>query len=126
VTVQNTGSLALRYSVAATWSSGNALTSALQISVRSLADAGAACDGTLSWGTGDVASTMTATGNATSLPLFGSQTTGAQAGDRTLSAASSEHLCVRLQLPTSAGNNVADLTSGLSLAFAAEQTANNP
>lgn len=126
VTVTNAGSLSLRYSGAASWSAGNALTSVLQLSVRSIAAPGATCDGSLAWGTGDVVSPRAATGSATSLALFGDHATGAQAGDRTLAAATSETFCVRLALPTSAGNEVANLTSDLTLQLAAEQTANNP
>lgn len=126
VTVENSGSLGLRYSGAASWSVGNALTSALRISVRPLASAGATCDGSLAWGTGDIVSDAAATGNATALPLFGSASAGAHAGDRTLAASTDESFCVRLSLPTSAGNEVADRTSDLTLQFAAEQTANNP
>jgi len=126
VTVQNSGSLGLRYSAVASWSVGNALTSALRISVRSIASAGATCDASLAWGTGDLASDKGAAGNATSLALFGAASAGADPGDRALGAASGESLCVRLALPASAGNEVADRTSDLTLQFAAEQTANNP
>ncbi len=126
VTVQNSGSLGLRYAGEAGWSSGNALTSILQVSARTLSSAASTCDSTLGWGSGDVVTNQVATDNTTSLPLFGSPNTGAQPGDRLLSAASAEHFCVRLTLPSTAGNNVANLTSDLSLAFAAEQTANNP
>jgi len=126
VTVQNSGSLGLRYSAAASWSTGNALTSVLQLSARSIASPGATCNASLGWGTGDVVAPTAATGNATSLTLIGSSAAGAQTGDRALAAAASETFCVRLALPAAAGNEVANLTSNLTLQFAAEQTANNP
>lgn len=125
VTVQNAGSLQSRYSAKAGWSTGNALTSALTLSVRTIAAAGSTCDASLAWGTSDVATNETASSNATTLALFGSSTAGQQTGDRALGAASNEYLCVRLALPSSAGNSVASLTSSLTLTFDAEQTANN-
>jgi len=90
VSVQNSGSLQSRYSAKATWSAGNALTSALTLSVRSIASAGATCDATLAWGTADLATNANAASNATSAALFGSSTAGQQTGDRTLGAASTE------------------------------------
>lgn len=125
VSVQNSGSQESRYSAKATWSAGNALTSALTLSVRSIASAGATCDATLAWGTADLATNANAASNATTAALFGSATAGQQTGDRTLGAASTEYLCVRLALPSAAGNSVANLTSNLTLTFDAEQTANN-
>jgi len=125
VSVDNTGSLQSRYSGKATWSTGNALTSALTLSVRTIASAVAACDATLSWGTADVVTNASGSGNATTVALFGSAATGQQAGDRTLGAATTEYLCIRMALPTSAGNSVSSLTSNLALTFDAEQTTNN-
>jgi hypothetical protein len=125
VTVQNAGSLQSRYSSTATWSASNALTTALTLSARTIASAVATCDGTLTWGTADVATNVSPASSATTAALFGNPNAGAQAGDRTVSAATSEYLCIRLALPSSAGNAVGGLTSNLTLTFDAEQTANN-
>jgi hypothetical protein len=124
ISVQNSGSLAARYSAHAAWSTANALTSALSISVRTIASTSAACDASLAWGTGDLATD--ASGAGASVALFGSSSAGQQTGDRALAASAAEVLCVRLSLPTSAGNSVADQTSSLSVVLDAEQTANNP
>lgn len=126
ISVQNSGSLAARYSARAAWSPANALTSALTLSVRTIASTSATCDATLAWGTGDLVTNAAGTGDAASVPLFGSATTGQQTGDRALAAAATEVLCVRLSLPTSAGNAVASQTSSLSVVLDAEQTVNNP
>ena len=57
---------------------------------------------------------------------IGSNTQGAQAGDRTLAAASNEVLCFRVTLPLTAANTLQGLTSAATLTFDAEQVANNP
>jgi hypothetical protein len=125
VTVTNSGSLALRYSGTATWSASNALSQAITLSVQSIASAGATCDATVgtNWAAPNVAANITASG--TSVALFGSPVAGQQTGDRTLSAASAEYFCIREQLPSTATNTVANLTSNVNLQFDAEQTANN-
>jgi hypothetical protein len=125
VTVSNSGSLALRYSATATWSASNALSQAITLSVQTIGSAGATCDSTVgtNWTLPNVAANITATG--TSVALFGSPVAGQQAGDRTLNAAAAEYLCVREQLPSTATNTVANLTSNVNLQFDAEQTANN-
>lgn len=125
VTVTNSGTLALRYSGTVTWSVSNALSQAVTLSAQTIASAGATCDGTVAtnWTAPNVASNVTASG--TSVALFGSTTAGQQTGDRTLSASSAEYLCFREQLPSTATNTVASLSSNLNLQFDAEQTANN-
>ena len=125
VSVTSAGSLQSRYSGRATWSTASALTSTLALSVRTIASGVATCDGSLAWGTGDVATNRTAGQGQTAVALFGDPAAGGQPGDRTLGAATTEHLCVRLALPASAGNAVAGLSSALTLTFDAEQTANN-
>jgi hypothetical protein len=123
VTVTDAGSLALRYSGAVSWSVSNALTQSVQLSIRSVPSPAATCDASLTWGTGDLASNVTAP--STTAALFGSAVTGQQAGDRLLAAATSESFCVREVLPATATNSVANLTATLTLQFDAEQTANN-
>ncbi|MFN8156771.1 MAG: hypothetical protein U0R68_05115 [Candidatus Nanopelagicales bacterium] len=127
VSVANSGSLALRYSGVATWSAAGTLPNTATLSMRTIASSGATCDGTLSWGTGDVVTNAKAAStSATSVTLFGSSSAGAQTGDRNAAAAATDYFCVRLALPSSADNTVAGQTSNLTLSFDAEQTANNP
>lgn len=129
VTVSNSGTLADRYAATLKWSASNAMTQAVQVSVRTIASGAATCDGTLAW-TGVVdnatylAKDVTAAGS--SQALFGSAVAGAQTGDRGLAASGSDYLCVRTVLPAATGNTAASQTAGLSIAFDAEQTANNP
>jgi hypothetical protein len=126
VTVQDSGSLALRYSGQASWGTAGVLPASAQISMRSIASPTAPCDGSIPLGTGDIVTNVSASSTlSTSVAMFGSSSTGQQPGDRALAAATSESLCVRLQLPTSAGNAVANQTSTLAFQFA-EQTINNP
>ena len=122
VTVTNSGSLAQRYAGTLQWAASNAMTQAVQVSARTVASAGATCDGTLTWGTGDVATNVTAA--STSIALFGSSATGAQTGDRALAAAASDYLCVRELEPSTYSTNTV-VSSNLSLTFDSEQTANN-
>jgi hypothetical protein len=126
VSVQNSGSLQARYSAAITWSSANELTSALTLSAKSIASAGATCDASLTWTSGNLATDVSAASGQTTAALFGNATAGNQTGDRTINAAATEFVCVRLALPAATGNTAASKTSNLSLDFVAEQTANNP
>lgn len=129
VTVTNSGSLADRYAATLRWSASNAMTQAVQVSVRTIASGAATCDGTLAWAGSVDSSTYLAkdvTAASTSQALFGSTAAGAQTGDRALAASSADYLCVRMALPSATGNTAASQTSGLSIAFDAEQTANNP
>ena len=121
-TVANGGTLALRYAVTESWTSANALSAAVSLSVRTIASAGAACDGSLTWGSADLATNVTTA--TTSGNVVGDPTTGAQTGDRPLATSGTEYLCVREQLPL-ATTTGAGLSSNLSLTFAGEQTANN-
>jgi hypothetical protein len=128
VTVSNSGSLADRYAATLTWSASNAMTQAVQVSVRALGSAPSTCDATLAWGasvdnTTYLAKDVVAAG--TSQALFGSTAAGAQLGDRSLAASSADYLCVRTVLPAATGNTAASQSSALSIAFDAEQTANN-
>lgn len=127
VSVQNSGSLALRYASTANWSAAGPLPATATLSVRTIASAVATCDSTLAWGTGDVVKDAKAASvSATAVTLFGSSVAGQQTGDRTLAAASTDYYCVRLLLPAAADNTVASQTSNLTISFDAEQTVNNP
>lgn len=124
VTLTNTGSLQARVASKATWSQSNALTQALSLSVRQITNGSTTCDATLGWGTGDIISNQVAGVGITTIPVYGSATTGQQPGDRTVSAAGVETYCARLTLPVATGNAAASLTSDLTFTFDAEQTAN--
>jgi hypothetical protein len=132
LTVSNGGSLQLRYAVqrSADNTDGKALGAALRL--RIALRGGAACDFPYYNADG---STTTLTDDTQLYEGLGFPTSatntigdiaqGAQAGDRTLAAASSEVLCVSVVLPTSAGNALQSATTNATLDFVAEQTANN-
>lgn len=119
LTVTNAGTAQLRYAL--TSSSTNADAKALRdgitltIKLRDVAaDACTDFDGTSLY-TGTLASAA-----------FGNTATGAQTGDRTLSGAASEKLCLRATLPITAGNSYQGGATTTTFTFDAEQTANNP
>ena len=131
ITVRNNGTLDLRYAlyVAATDPDTNNLKDELEITIKGIDVTVPAtpCDDF------DGASIYPATTNfdgaaaaGTFVSLFGSETAGADAGDRPLTAAASEVLCFRVKLPTTAPNSVQNSTTTLTFEFRAEQTANNP
>jgi len=146
LTVANAGSVIERYSVSLLWSANNALSQGLQVSVQKLATGSTACDGTLAWGTGDLATNVSlASGTAisgTTYPtaLVGATAAGNQTGDRylvgsatgqtsytfnsTTYTAATEYLCVREQLPSAYTDNTG-ATADVSLLFSGEQVANN-
>jgi len=90
--------------------------------------------------TGDSGSPTTCTGgtgtqlysgvlsSATSAPgtkIVGDNTTGSQAGDRTLAGAASETLCFNVSLPLATTSGYASASTTATFTFDAEQTANN-
>ncbi len=115
LTVTNAGTGALRYAIAVV--ATNPLGAQLQLTIKTQ-DAGGGC----------AAFTGTSVLAATSLngAAVGSSAQGANAGDRTLAAAASEVLCLRISLPLTTGNTFQGATSAATLTFDAEQTANNP
>lgn len=122
IVVTNAGNLQLRYAVSST-TTENVLAAALDLTIRTIdvTTPGVPCDnfdGTLLYGAADLGST-------TGINVIGSPTQGAQAGDRTLSAAASETLCFRVALPSSATGPQGTTTTA-TFAFQAEQTVNNP
>ncbi len=124
VQVDNTGSLRLRYSMSASADDpdGKGLRTQLTMRVYSGVTPGNCAASDVSSGTLE--------GGPTTLNnpvnLFGNNNQGAQAGDRSLSASSSEDLCVRVTLPLSTPTAYQNATSEITLTFDAEQTANNP
>lgn len=123
VRVDNNGSLRLRYALTASADNVDALGLRTQLRV-SVFDgvtpfqcaAGNVAGGTLLGGP---------VGLGTAQLLFGDPTPGADAGDRALSAAASEDLCVRVALPLATSNAFQGATTEITLTFDAEQTVNN-
>lgn len=120
LSVDNSGSLSLRYAVTATSVTvdppgggvGN-LADQLDVAVY----AGATCTGTPLY-SGRIGSADT---------IFGDAATGSDPGDRTLAAGVSETLCVQASLDGPTTGNQWQLTgTEITLRFAAEQTVNNP
>ena len=120
LTVDNNGTLDLRYAVTST-TTENVLAGELVLTVKSgvttCTNGGWTADGaTLYSGVlGSVATT----------PLIGSNAQGADLGDRTLAPGGGEVLCVNVTLPlaTTAGQGT---TTTATFTFDAEQTINNP
>jgi spore coat-associated protein N len=123
LTVENNGSLQLRYSISgsATDPDSKGLKNQLVLAIR-FRDAttpNVPCDnfdGTLLY-TGDL--------DGTTGTLIGNPAQGAQSGDRTIAAGATERLCYRVELPSSSGNGYEDATTTATFTFDAEQTANN-
>lgn len=123
LTVRNDGSLELRWSLTSTVDD-EALADLLEFEIRtevSDCDAtGAAADGVLVAG-------PTALGSTAGSVLIGDPVTGADAGDRVLAPNAAEALCLRVELPASAGEEeAAGRTVTATLRIDAEQTAANP
>jgi len=119
LTVNNAGTAQLRYALtsSSTNADGKALRDGITLTVKLRDVAADACvdfDGTSLY-SGTLAAAA-----------FGSNATGAQAGDRTLNGAASEKLCLRATLPITAANSYQGGTTTTTFTFDAEQTANNP
>lgn len=114
LTVANTGSLALRYSM--TSASSGDLAAELDATVIRIG-ANDTCDA-------DATGDLLYTGDLASA-AFGDSTTGADLGDRTVDAAGEENLCFAVSLPSSVGNSAQGDTATASFTFDAEQTLNN-
>jgi spore coat-associated protein N len=114
--VSNAGTAQLRYAMSSssTNADGKALRDQISLTIRTLGTSCAAFDGTSLFS------------GALSAAAFGNPAQGAQAGDRTLNAASSETLCFRASLPLASGNGYQNATTTTTFTFDAEQTANNP
>ena len=112
LTIANAGTGALRYSL--TTVATNTLGAALTLTVKTLGASCAAFDGT---------TVLAAT--ALNGAAIGNPAQGADAGDRTLAAATNEVLCFRVSLPLATGNALQGVSSSVTFTFDAEQTANN-
>ncbi len=125
--VNNAGTLEMRYAISG---SNTSATLATGMNIRIGLRGGASCDfpyhntdGTTTTLTDD---TQLFSGSLNTTALVGSNAQGAQAGDRTVSASTSENLCFAVVLPLSAGNALQGLSNTATFTFDAEQTANNP
>jgi predicted ribosomally synthesized peptide with SipW-like signal peptide len=120
VTVANAGTLTMRYALSsvATNADSKGLKDQLALTIKT-EDAGGGCSaftGTSLY-SGDL--------DSTAGKLIGDSTTGSQAGDRTLTAGSSEVLCLRATLPSGTGNAFQGAATTATFSFDAEQTKNN-
>jgi hypothetical protein len=122
LTVTNAGTLDLRYAVTST-TTENTLAAELDLTIKSgvatCTNAGFAGSGTVVYSTADL-------GNTAGINVIGNPAQGSQAGDRTLAASANEVLCFNVSLPLAATNAAQGQTTTATLAFAAEQTSNNP
>jgi hypothetical protein len=114
LTIQNNGTAQLRYALtsSSTNADGKALRDQLLLTIKAGACPGS---GTALYGAA-----------ALSGASFGDVTQGAQTGDRTLAASSSEQLCFLWSLPASTGNSFQGATTTATFTFSAEQTSSNP
>ncbi len=122
VTVSNTGTGALRYSIAGASTDGDNkhLNTQLLVTVRQPDNnAGSSC----ALMTGN--SLFSAVVPTAGLSMVGDATQGNQAGDRTLAAGTSETLCFKASLPLATANAFQGTASTYTFTFNAEQTANN-
>jgi spore coat-associated protein N len=123
LTVQNTGTLDVRYAMtsSASNSDSKALRDALNVTVRkgvtSCTVSGFSADGTQLYDGVLGASTAS----------FGDVATGAQANDQSLAAGASQELCFLIALPQSFATSATlpDSTTTATFSFTAEQVANN-
>ncbi len=122
LTVSNTGTADLRYSVTSA-TTENSLAGQLALTVKTgvttCNSAGFAGSGTIVYG-------PAALGNTLPLAILGNAAQGAQAGDRSLAVGANETLCFNVSLPIATGNAFQNLSTTATFTFASEQTANNP
>lgn len=123
ITVSNTGTSQLRYAITAATTDPDTkgLRTQLTIAVKS----GVTTCTTAGFGASGTTVTAATVLGTTTLNFVGDPTTGAQAGDRVLDAATNEVLCFQVSLPLATGNPYQGATATTTLTFAAEQTANN-
>jgi len=123
LTVNNTGTLGLRYATTAvaTDADGKALRTQLNFTVYSgvtaaNCTAGNTAGGTVLYGPGQVGAASN---------IFGSTAQGAQPGDQTIIAGAAQQLCFVADLPIGTGNAFQNAATTVTFTFAAEQTKNN-
>lgn len=122
IVVSNSGTLDLRYALTST-TTEDALATTLVLTVR----VGVTDCSVANWdGSGTQVAAADVLGRTTTEPIFGDVATGAQAGDRTLVAATgTETLCMHVELPAATSNASQGQTTTATFNFVAEQTKNN-
>jgi hypothetical protein len=115
LTIQNTGTLNLRYAMtaSATDADGKHLRDTLDLTIERRTGCGGSILETLYDGPIGTA-------------LFGDPRAGADPGDRTLASSASEVLCFRASLPPGVDPLYASASTTVTLTFWSEQTAGNP
>jgi spore coat-associated protein N len=122
LTITNSGSLALRYSMISV-TTEDVLATELVMTIKSGV---ATCDSANFGGSGTVLFNGTLGATGAGVPVLGDSAQGNQAGDRILAPAGSEDLCIDVQLPLSAPNPTQGLSTTATFTVNAEQTDNNP
>lgn len=128
VTVDNTGSLEFRYAVTSTTAADN-LAGQLELWVwdeSQEATADGTCDATPGNGISTHLYQQGVLGSTGTTNLIGDPTQGSDAGDRTVAAGSSEHLCFFVELPLSTPDSFENQSASADFTFHAEQTSSNP
>ena len=108
ITINNTGSLQLRYAMTTDVVSGTAMANQLQCRLYDYQNSVDLYNGSLSGA------------------YFGDPAQGQQTGDRTVDGGSQDYLAIEITLPASTGNEFQGLTTNVTFNFIAEQVANNP
>ena len=123
VNVSNTGSLDLRYAITGvTTLETKSLSTVLLYTLYSGVPVAACGAGNVTGGTALVSNVPI---GLAATPLVGSNANGADPGDRTLAAATSEPICVVMTLPIATTSTYASASATVQLTFDAEQTKNN-
>ena len=117
LTVTNTGSLGLRYSVLST-TSENATAGQLFLDIKTGVTE---CTAAGFDASGTAAGATTSLGTTAGVTVLGDPTTGQQTGDRVLAAGAAETLCARVSLLPGGGRTAASLaTTGTTFTIVAE------
>jgi predicted ribosomally synthesized peptide with SipW-like signal peptide len=123
--VSNSGDMELRYAMSTTADGASILDEQLDLTIDVVTDPGV---DTVWYTDDDVVSVADIYGpdGQLSIAVIGNPTSGAQAGDRTLTASTSERLRFKVTLPLSTDNSYINTTCTVAFVFDAEQTVNNP
>ena len=122
LTITNSGSLDLRYSMISV-TTEDVLAGELVMSIKTGV---ATCDSANFGATGTVVFNGVLGATGPGVNVLGDSAQGDQPGDRVLAPAANEVLCIDVQLPLSASNATQGITSTATFTVNAEQTANNP
>lgn len=118
--VSNDGSLELRYALRSV-TSEDVMASQIELSIKSGVST---CNGSGFGVDGDVLYSGIL-GSVAGQKVIGDMAQGQDTGDRVLSAAASEELCIKVELPVSTGNAYQGQATEATFTIYAEQTVNN-